>query len=289
MKKLLLILLIFPLVLHGQIFHDASSEFFVFGNIDEYNKTAIVFGDVCNIRNKPEASGQVIGKLTIGTRLNILSVTKETFTLNGITAPWCKIKYNNVDGYVWAGVLTNNLAKLSDGKSIVWGVIEMKHHADAEIKRKLAKVSLRIFHEGAIITKTDFWVDEMASNPSYGQIDVSYYPILTNVTDIISFHTPAEACMEFSSTNYYLYAGGKMIFVGTGTSVSDADVFASSTYYKFPFKGRDQCEKYIPNDNTYMLIREDWEKDDSCDAVETIKIKTFNWDGTKFKKQGCDE
>lgn len=278
---------LFITTLQAQVTDQQSTGFFVFGQFNEEDKTAVIFGDVCNLRKAPKADGEVVGKLTIGTRVQILSVSKEKHTINGIDAPWCKIKSGTLEGYVWAGVLTNNLVKLTDGKSMVWGLTDMMKGADQKVFS--TKISIRIFQNGVITHKTDFTSDRDVSNPTFGELTVSPSPQLSKVDAVVSFVNPVEACLEVASTSEFFYTGGKLLLVGRGRHISDADVFHQSTYYQFPFIGEQDCNTYIPLENTFYKIEELWERDAECDIVESRKVKLYKWDGQKFSKASCDE
>jgi hypothetical protein len=58
-----------------------------------------------NIRSEGSLNGSIIGRLVLGNKIEIIECAFNEQTIDGLTAYWYKIKYNNIEGYVWGGLI----------------------------------------------------------------------------------------------------------------------------------------------------------------------------------------
>jgi len=69
-----------------------------------------VFGDVVNLRTGPSVKNDSIGKLTAGTKIQIVSKSEVKFTQNNYSDYWYQVKSSisgkDVSGYVWGGAIS---------------------------------------------------------------------------------------------------------------------------------------------------------------------------------------
>ena len=65
-----------------------------------------ILADGVRIRSQPNLNGDVIGRLSVNSRINIISFAEmETYQIiDGVSAYWYEIKYDNITGYIWGGV-----------------------------------------------------------------------------------------------------------------------------------------------------------------------------------------
>lgn len=262
-----------------------QTEYFHFGEWTPEHKTAVVFADVCNVRSAPDAKAEVAGKLNIGTAVQILEITSVQHTQSGIKSPWLKIKTSALTGYVWGGLLSNEAIRLSDGKILVWGLLEI-HPEMVPGWESNIKASVRLADKGAVIDKRDFPVT-YGNRPEEGYLHVYPKPKITGVDHVFMFGTPSEACGVTASHHYFLYTGGKLVTVGSGYSVGDGGIFHASLDYAFPYplpEGTYADYRYNPDPEIVMKIENEGSFDESCDWVETSKVRTFKWNGSKLEK-----
>ena len=59
------------------------------------------------LRNAPSAAGQSIGIVPVGSSVEILEESESTATVEGITAPFVRIKFEQTEGWVFSGFLTD--------------------------------------------------------------------------------------------------------------------------------------------------------------------------------------
>ncbi|GHT80137.1 hypothetical protein FACS1894130_10810 [Spirochaetia bacterium] len=58
-----------------------------------------------NIRAEPGLKGNIIGKLGMNDKIEILENTEKLQIIENVLAFWYKIKFNNIVGYIWGGYI----------------------------------------------------------------------------------------------------------------------------------------------------------------------------------------
>ena len=86
MKKILLLLLCFPLISICQNFCNHLPTH----SVDSYQ---YLISDNVNIRLGPSNNTPVVANLPIASRLKIIEVSSEKYTYNNIISPWCKVSF----------------------------------------------------------------------------------------------------------------------------------------------------------------------------------------------------
>jgi len=294
MKYLFILLASFALCLfcQAQQFYSlepvSQTDLFRFGEWTRETKNAVIFADVCNVRIAPDSKAEVVGKLTIGTSVQVLEVSSTKHEQAGVKAPWVKIKTSSVTGYVWGGLLTNGSVKVADDKQLYWGLISITPGGGGW---QDYKISVRLAENGAVVQKHDFSL-EYAGRPDEGKLAVYNPPQLTGVQNMIIFATPSEACGVTSTQHYFLYASGRMVFVGSGHAMGDGGMLHSSLEYIFPYpKNEDDIfadYHYTPEKDHVKLIDNEGGYDDNCEWIETHKVKDFKWENGKLVKY-CEQ
>ncbi len=67
-----------------------------------------LFSDHVNVRQKPGTDSPVLTNLMAGTRIEILARSSIISTNQGYVDYWYKIRINNLTGYIWGGLISNN-------------------------------------------------------------------------------------------------------------------------------------------------------------------------------------
>ena len=289
MKTLFFVFSLFPAGLFTAYCQEGmASENFVFGEWpkDSERETAIVFSDICNVRREPDARSEIVGKLTIDTDVKILKITDTELKLNGITSPWIRISADTLTGYVWGGTLTSERLKLADGRSLLWGLTEVKMVDGSEAPH----ISLRVAENGAVQTKADF-VSQYGDRMNGGTITVYPAPQLEGIEHLIIYEIPAFACGVYASIHYFLYSEGQLPTVGDGYAMGDGGVLHESLTYTFPYPPSEpelRDYHYVAEEGHILRIENAGGYDDDCIWVETTKAADFTWDGTSLVK-ACNE
>lgn len=133
-----------------------------------------VFGDVVNLRTGPSVKNDSIGKLTAGTKIQIVSKSEVKFTQNNYSDYWYQVKSSisgkDVSGYVWGGAISKAyIVKDFDGDKkldmLLFGITncdeEMFKWAEARIVKNgkiisLLKFRIEDFNESEEADKSEF-------------------------------------------------------------------------------------------------------------------------------------
>lgn len=248
--------------------------------------TAYVFADVANIRKSPDSGAEVVARIPIGTPVIITKITKKTATVKGLTAPWLKMRNDSIEGYVWAGTLTNAALTLEDGSQVVWGLIEKQESEELLSVR----ASVRIASEGVLRVKTDFELKH-ADRPEDAFLSVLPAPLLNGVRNVVMLETLSEACGVFASVHYLLYTGEELYFVDSGWSMGDGGLLHTVKSYAFPYPAKENASSdyhYEPDPEHVLCIENTGEYDEECVWVETYKVKDFVWKENQLERF-CNE
>ncbi len=286
MKIICSLLLLVPfLQFSAQPNYPGDPLIYTFGQWDEEDKTAVIFADVCNVRKSEDSKAEVSGRLNIGTEVSIIGVSKKTFTQNGITAPWVKIKAGKVSGYAWGGTLTKGVQKLDDGKLVLWGLNQIQ---PSDSSRGVI-ASVRIAENGLLRNKVDFNVVH-ADRPDEGYLQVLPAPLLDGVQQVIVFETLSEACGVFASSHYLLYTKSGLYLAGSGYSMGDGGVLHTSKQYVFPYPRGDESYDYhfSPDAGHVFCLSSEGEYDEDCIWTEINRVADFTWNGQELIK-ACEQ
>lgn len=58
-----------------------------------------------NVRSEPNLSGRIIGQLNTNSQVKIIECAFNEQIMDGVSAYWYKIEYNNSFGYIWGGFI----------------------------------------------------------------------------------------------------------------------------------------------------------------------------------------
>ena len=68
------------------------------------------------LRNAPSASAQSIGIVPAGSAVEVLETSESTATVEGLSAPFVRIKFEHGEGWVFSGFLTKDESLVQKGK-----------------------------------------------------------------------------------------------------------------------------------------------------------------------------
>lgn len=261
----------------GEIHTDAYR--FESWNIDWQDdlKEAYIFADACKLRSKPTSGSEVLTKLLIGDKVKILSISAEDTTINGIQSRWVEVESGKKKGYVWGGLLTNQVLKMTDSTSAVWGISRIVKGNEDQIDYY---ASLRIFSKKQITKQLEFQVT-YGDDPGFGELKMVKNPLLDGVEHIFVYSSLAEACGVAWSEHYILETHEELAYLGAGYGMGEAALFHTSNQMIFPTKEseNDFTIPYSrkPDENQIFKISSHDEYDEKCIWNEHTTIETFEW------------
>lgn len=240
-------------------------------------KEAYVFADACKLRSEPTAGSEMLAKLLIGDRVKVLGISSVDTTINGLQSKWIHVESGKKKGYVWGGLLTNEVLKMSDSTSAVWGISRIVAREEEQVDYYM---SLRIFSKKQITKQIEFEVIH-ADDPANGELVMIKNPLLEGVEHIFIYNSLADACGVTWSEVYILETDDGLQFLEEGYGIGEGALFYSSTTLIFPTKEKedDYNISYFrkPEKDQIFRVTSHDEYDESCIWTEQSKVETFEW------------
>ena len=241
-----------------------------------------------NIREKPNATANVVSKLPIATKVIIEKITTDTLTLNGFPAPWCKVNYTlqgkKMSGYIWGGTLafatwTSTDEYDKDMKGLVYLVGISKFDG----KNLNTILQVRVAKNGVEIAKTEF---KTAGDVGY-YLDIEHFggQNLKNLKDVFEVKSYYPACGYGSGKNLLFFTGKTLNRVLETSDNADGGVFYSNENALLPTdKGGIDGHVLVVSDTV------EFEEKEVKGIVETkihkqdYKVTLYKWNGEKLLK-----
>ncbi|SEW38979.1 SH3 domain-containing protein [Chitinophaga arvensicola] len=250
-----------------------------------------IFADTAMVRISPDTKQAAIDTLLAGDDITVVELlTKQMFTLKGITLPWIKIKYKKdgveKEGYVWEGLISFSPMRRGDLK-FVYAYDRRVDTVIDKTKQFQYIVKLKVVQARTILASTTFKIFEGESS-SFSYPKVMPALGLNNVQHIVSLSFGGEACGV--PTDYYYFAwmkDGRLVSLPGRTEVGDAGVYYHGESFIFP------GEKNGQPDTIILSIHEEEETekvDKNGEPIMSVKESSekYSWDGVNgtFKKLG---
>lgn len=241
-------------------------------------KEAVIFADACKLRSEPTAGSETLAKLLIGDKVKVLKVLDTDTTINGLNSRWIQVESGKKKGYVWGGLLTNEVLRVSDTTSAVWGITKIVKGNDTVIDKYYA--SVRIFSRKQVRKQLEFEVTH-GDQPGYAELMMVKHPMLEGVEHVFIYHTIADACGVAWSNHYLLETAEGINYLDVGSGVGDGGVFHTSTDLIFPTEEKEQNYsipyQYKPEKNQILKVISNDEYDENCIWTEHTTVETFEW------------
>lgn len=240
-------------------------------------KEAVVFADACKLRSKPSSGSEMLSKLLIGDKVKILKISDVDTTINGIQSKWIEVEAGKKKGYVWGGLLTNQVLKISDTTSAVWGISKIVRSGDT-LNEYYG--SIRIFSRKQVRKQVEFQVS-YGDQPAYGELIMIKNPLIDGVEHVFIYSTLSESCGVSWSQHYFMETRNGINYLDVGYGMSDGGIFYSGIDFVFPTKEKEK--DYMipyhrkPDANQYLKITDHGEYDENCVWTEHTTVESFEF------------
>jgi Bacterial SH3 domain len=248
------------------------------------------FGDNVNMRSEPGMKATVVRKLRIGERITPLELTKDSVTVNGISAPWVKVKAEDATtGYVWQGMLSIyagpvDLFDLGEGL-LMMGLAKENDAGEFEFR----------FVQNGVMKKS--WVQDVSGhgfflwNPDM-MVEDCY---LTSLSES-GFNPPMNLIGFYERSCVYLCQGNTHYYSWDGRELRDAFYVRNEMDYDGETESsHSETELSLPGEagkNTARIVikeghssREGNEEDHSADRESTsVTTIIYSWVGGQMKQ-----
>lgn len=255
------------------------------------DESRYIFADTAMVRIGPDTKQAAIDTLLAGDDVVITDIlTKNMFTLKGITAPWIQIKYKkdgiDKEGYVWEGLISFSPMRRGDLKF----VYAYDRRVDTLIENRKQfqyLVKLKVVQARQVLAVTSFKIfDGEGASFSYPKVMPALG--LTNVQNIVTLSFGGEACGV--ATDYYYFAwmkDGRLVALPGRTEVGDAGAYYHGEAFIFPGEKNGQPDTIILRIHDEEATEKMDKNGEPIMSVKEISEK-YSWDGVNgtFKKMG---
>jgi len=243
-----------------------------------------VFGDVVNLRNGPSVKNDSVGKLTVGTKIQIVSKSDVKFTQNNYSDYWYQVKSNisgkEVRGFVWGGAISKAyVVKDFDGDKnpdmLLFGIT----NCDEEM---LKWAEVRLVKNGKIVSSLKFRIEDFNESEEADKSEFVYslgaelFSPKMNSFSFLKLESFYEAC-DYPGFFYLFATDGKSVHKVTNDTFSSGE--GGGVKLDVSFEKTKLVLKRTVYENEFP---------ESGDAVvKTIEEKTekFKYDGKTFVKE----
>lgn len=241
-------------------------------------ETVYLFGENVNVRASPSTKGDILTKIGANTKLKITETYQgdrtKLLTLNGITAPWIKVIYEErgkKEGFIWAPLIAQYRMEGAFYVDFLFGITKNK---EGQLYGKYRAVK-----EGFILDEIEFKAIGDLGHHTHGKINGNRGLSQSNISNVLEAHFGFEACGYENGYQaiVWVWEEESFFYLGKDSGVADGGVFYSGTSLIFPEDDRGQAGK--------VMIREEaGEFDDIGNGTINTKITVWDWSGKKLVK-----
>ena len=243
-----------------------------------------VFGDVVNLRNGPSVKNDSIGKLTAGTKIQIVSKSEVKFTQNKYSDYWYQVKSSisgkDVSGYVWGGAISKAyIVKDFDGDKKLDMLLFGITNCDEEMFKW---AEARLVKNGKIVSSLKFRIEDFNESEEADKSEFVYsisaelFSQKINSFTFLKLESFYEAC-DYPGFFYLFATDGKSLHKVANDTFSSGE--GGGVKLNVSFEKAKLVLKRTVYENEFP---------ESGDAVvKTIEEKTekFKYDGKTFVKE----
>lgn len=253
-----------------------------------------IFADTAYVRVSTDTKQTPADTLFAGDDVTVATITEQSFTLKGITAPWVQIKYKKngleKEGFIWRGLLSFEPMRRGDTKF----VYAMDRRVDTTVRENGETtvfhkfiIKLKVVSGGKLMGTVQWKIDDdEAANFTGGKVMSGLG--LSNVQNIVVVNFGGQACGVPDNFFYYAWTNdARLVPLPGRMNVGDAGAYHHEENFVFPAEKNGKPDMIIMN----MEEEESTDKTDKKgDTIFTSKKETaqYSWDGSTgaYKKAG---
>lgn len=197
-----------------------------------------LLADAVNLRAEADAKAELVATLPIASKLEVLEQSENKLTLNGITAPWYKVKFEHEgkskEAYVWSGFIAQEVEY--DQKQDLYFLLGP---ASASINKKASeyggyqemKFQIRAAKGSKQLSKV--LIPQGVSQITYFKLKLMGNKGFSPIKNILEFHFNEDMCAGANGQHTLFWDGKQLVYIEALYSGSDAPVFGKE-YYIYP-------------------------------------------------------
>lgn len=270
------LLLLLALALPTTLLAQRETAYFRF----EQGSSQKLVADNVNVRKAPQPNAEVITKLPIATDITILS-QEGNYTMNGVEAPWFKVKFKGSagfqEGYVWGGLIATAFVR---GESGITFLYNPTRFVQSEEDGEDLVLQVRAVQAGKELSRIE--VPAVGSMGTRNTLTVLAPTGLPGVKDALEFDFSDEFCGGMFGQTYLFWDGTKLFDVYTTHDGVDAP-YSYDEALTFPNQEGGKPGKVIFTASSNEKYAEDENADPN--QYDVIDTRTYTWNGKTLVEQ----
>ncbi|GAB4427138.1 MAG: hypothetical protein OHK0011_08930 [Turneriella sp.] len=232
-----------------------------------------LIGNNVRVRSAPDAKAKVEAELRIGMEVTPLEQTSNSMTVDGVQAPWYKVRYavdgGHAEGYVWGNLIARAFAVSKTGELFLFGT--GRRQKDISVGTEYTS-QVRVALDGEERARLE--VKEGTSFEARYEAALSNGRGLEGVSNIFAVKFVQEYCAGKGNTMFFFWNGQKLLHAHSSIDGADAPHYA--------------IEKQIfPSDKGgrkgFVILEQEYGDHDDPKSVKKENI-LLKWNGKKLEK-----
>lgn len=232
-----------------------------------------LIGDKVRVRSAPDSKAQVLAELSIGIEIVPLEQTSSTMTVDGVQAPWYKVRYSrdggHSEGYVWGNLIARAFAESKTGEVFLFGT--GRRQKDISVGTEYTS-QVRVALDGVELARLE--IKEGTSFEARYETVLSGGRGLEGVNNIFAVTFIQEYCAGKGNTIFFFWNGKKLLHAHSSIDGADAPHYATE-------------KQIFPADKAgrkgYVILEQEYGDHDDPQSVKREKI-LLKWNGKKLEK-----
>jgi len=275
-RYILILLLLIPLTGKG------DDENIVYNYSFNENAETFIFGNNSRLRKAPEIKGDnIVETLPAGYPVRILEKKSQTMALNGFREYWYRVSFfksgKKNTGYIWGGLLS--AAYVKKGKDIL--LLGFSKYSEDGFEGEC-----RLVRKGKIISSLPVKLHFLPSGeeePFYGysiSMKINNSMGLSGLENVVSIYNEYAACGYPRGNVWVGVASGKLYYLGTDSSVSEAGVFQYEEQMIFPSQ-----DKSLKDEVRLVIESFDFDEKINDYRLSDRKEKRYLWRNFRMEER----
>jgi len=189
------------------------------------NESRYLFGDKVRVREAADKDAKILAELQIGTQITLLAEAGEKMEMNGVEAPWYKVRFENggkkAEGFIWGNLIAKAGAKSKGG--LLFAFATSRGKKEDGYTRYISE--MRVIKNGKLIAQAT--ADEGAEFISRQKLTLQPGRGFTGVENIVKVQFEQEYCAGKGNSLFFFWTGKKLIFVHSSNDGADAPYYST--------------------------------------------------------------
>lgn len=232
-----------------------------------------LIGNKVRVRSAPDNKAKVIAELSIGIEVIPLEQTSSSMTVDGVQAPWYKVRYSvdggHAEGYVWGNLIARAFAESKTGEVFLFGT--SRRQKDISVGTEYTS-QVRVALDGDERARLE--IKEGTSFEARYEVTLSDGRGLEGVSNIFAVTFVQEYCAGKGNTIFFFWNGQKLLHAHSSIDGADAPYYATE-------------KQIFPSDKGgrkgFVILEQEHGDHDDPKSVKKEKI-LLKWNGKKLEK-----